>query len=330
MKKYAPVAVLFLLTPSIAELLSGSAPPSEFFNPGGFFVLCCLYGSGALIIRELTLLWGKGWPTMFVLGAAYGLIEEGLMVKSFFDPAWMDLGIFGSFGRFAGVNWVWSLELIVYHCVISIAIPITLANIIFPQRRAEPWLGWKGLLTFTGLLLMVVVLGYLFITPYRPPIVPYALAAAAVIGLVIISKNLPRTIQINREAVPKAPWWYFLMGFLMILGFYIIFWGLPPKAPVFIVIALGIFLVGFFAWVISRANTNGQYWDDKHRVALISGILGFFVFLSPIREFSTTSPDNPNGMLIVGIIASVSLVWLWRIVSRREKVPSVESSASLA
>ncbi|MCG2769572.1 MAG: hypothetical protein L6435_14495 [Anaerolineae bacterium] len=37
-----------------------------------------------MLIRELRVRWGKGWPTVFVLGAAYGVLEEGLMVKSFF------------------------------------------------------------------------------------------------------------------------------------------------------------------------------------------------------------------------------------------------------
>jgi hypothetical protein len=90
----------------IGELLSGSAPPVEFSGPFVLLVLSALYGSGAILVRELRLRWGKGWPTVFALGAAYGIVEEGLMVKSFFDPNWMDLGLLGSYGRWAGVNWV--------------------------------------------------------------------------------------------------------------------------------------------------------------------------------------------------------------------------------
>ena len=77
MKKYAPVILLFLLSPIIGELLSGSAPPVEFFNPFGLIFLPALYGSGAILAREITLGWGKRWPTILVLGLAYGVIEEG-------------------------------------------------------------------------------------------------------------------------------------------------------------------------------------------------------------------------------------------------------------
>jgi len=31
--RFPPALILFFLAPAIAELLSGSAPPAEFFNP---------------------------------------------------------------------------------------------------------------------------------------------------------------------------------------------------------------------------------------------------------------------------------------------------------
>lgn len=103
--KKAAITLLFL-SPITAELLSGSAPPVEFFNPFGLMTLVVLYGCGAIILRELKIRWRKGYGVLLVLGAAYGIIEEGLMVKSFFYPYWMDIGILGVYGRWLGVNWV--------------------------------------------------------------------------------------------------------------------------------------------------------------------------------------------------------------------------------
>ena len=96
---FSPALVLFFLSPMIGELLSGSAPPAEFFNPLGFIMLAVLYGGGVLLVRELVHRWHRGWPTLLVLGVAYGIAEEGLMCKSFFDPSWMDLGPLASYGR---------------------------------------------------------------------------------------------------------------------------------------------------------------------------------------------------------------------------------------
>jgi len=74
--KPPPVLILFLLAPTIGELLSGSAPPVEFFNPFGFVILVSLYGSGALIVRELKIRWKKGIGSILLLGAAYSILEE--------------------------------------------------------------------------------------------------------------------------------------------------------------------------------------------------------------------------------------------------------------
>ena len=66
------------------------------------------------------------------------------MVKSFFDPNWPDLGVLGSYGRMFGVNWVWSLELTIYHCLFSICIPIVLTELAFPKWRDRRWLKAPG------------------------------------------------------------------------------------------------------------------------------------------------------------------------------------------
>jgi len=57
MKKLWPPVVLFFLAPIIGELLSGSAPPAEFFSPVGLPVLTILYGGGAILIREIVIRW---------------------------------------------------------------------------------------------------------------------------------------------------------------------------------------------------------------------------------------------------------------------------------
>ena len=67
MGKLFPAIILFFLAPAIGELLSGSAPPVEFFNPIGFVILAALYGSGAILVRELTFRWRKGWLSLFLL-----------------------------------------------------------------------------------------------------------------------------------------------------------------------------------------------------------------------------------------------------------------------
>jgi hypothetical protein len=185
--------VVFFLAPMIGELLSGSAPPAEFFDPFGLFLMAALYGSGAILIRELRVRWGKGWwPVVLILGAAYGIVEEGLACKSFFDPGWPDLGQLGSYGRWLGVNWVWSLNLTIYYMVFSIVIPILLVELLFPTRRDERWVGRKGMVGFS-LLLVADVLFCFAAFPYRPPLLHVLLTIAVVVALYWIARDCQRS-----------------------------------------------------------------------------------------------------------------------------------------
>jgi hypothetical protein len=85
LKKISPAILLFCLAPAIGELLSSSAPPREFFRLPSLLILGFLYGGGAILAREFTIRWERGWRTLILLGVAYGIIEEGLVIKSFFD-----------------------------------------------------------------------------------------------------------------------------------------------------------------------------------------------------------------------------------------------------
>ncbi|HVV71774.1 MAG TPA: hypothetical protein VHI52_09795, partial [Verrucomicrobiae bacterium] len=75
---WKPVLTLLLLSPTIGELLSGSSPPLQFFNPIALALLVCLYGCGALLIRETVARRGLNSTGLLLLGAAYGIVEEGL------------------------------------------------------------------------------------------------------------------------------------------------------------------------------------------------------------------------------------------------------------
>src|SRR2546422_3802146 len=165
-----PLLALVLLSPVIAEMLSGCSPPLEWLNPITPLLLIWLYGAGILVMRETAVRWRTGWPSILLLGAAYGIIEEGLAVKSFFDPGWMDLGTLAWYGRWLDVNWVWAVWLTIYHAVVSIAIPIFLTEWIWPRIRSQPLTSRRGYITAIGLLAGATVFINLFLTPYRPSV----------------------------------------------------------------------------------------------------------------------------------------------------------------
>jgi len=308
-----PILTLFLLSPAIGELLSGSSPPAEFFHPFTLFLLAALYGSGAVLIRELRVRWGKGWPTVLTLGAAYGVVEEGLMVKSFFDPNWPDLGPLGTYGRWAGVNWVWSLQLTIYHAVFSVAIPILLVELLFPASRNDRWLSRRGMTGFALLLAADVLFGFLFLTPYRPPVIPYLLTIVTTVGLFLLARRLPGAEATTEAHLPAVsivrP---ALLGFGATLIFFLIHWVLPTlDTPVLLTMLAAVALAVVVVWTVHRMSRGGV-WTDAHRLALAGGALTFFVLLAPLQELDPMRPDNTAGMALVGLGMLVFLLWLWR------------------
>lgn len=317
MKKLLPVVVLFLLAPALGELLSSSAPPAEFFNPFGFIILVILYGGGAVLARELIIRWQKGWISLLLLGAAYGIIEEGLMVKSFFDPNWVDIGILGSYGRWVGVNWVWSLELTIYHAVISISIPVLLAELIFIGKRNESWVGQKGFIILFILFVADVAFGYFVLTTYRPGAVHYWLTVVVVVTLILLAWRLPQQPFAPKTTALRKPSRFWLVGFLGTIAFFLTFSVLPHTVLLpFITMLIGIGLVVLVIWLVMRMSGNGAVWAEMHRLALGAGPLSLFIILTPIHEFVANRTDNPTGMTLAGLATLVFLLWLWRRVKR--------------
>jgi len=158
----AATFALALLSPFLAEFLLGdqylSADRSVGTQVGMFLVLGLWYGAGAVLIREVARRAGRGWPTILLLGLVFGLIEEGLLTQSLFNPHCLGLDLL-SYGHLdaLGIGLPWTIFVLTLHVVWSIATPIALIEGIWPGR--DPWFGRVGL----GVVIALAVLGALAI-----------------------------------------------------------------------------------------------------------------------------------------------------------------------
>ncbi len=320
-ERIMPALTLFFLAPAIGELLSGSSPPLEFFNPFSLFLLCLLYGGGALLVREAVFRWKGGWLSMLLLGAAYGIAEEGLACKSFFDPSWMDIGVLGSYGRWAGINWIWALELTAFHAVFSISSSIILVTVMFPGKKDDPWLSRRGLCLAGAGFLFIIAFCYFFLTPYRPPMPQYIAAAMVAAGLVVLAWKLPHPFPWEKIAGTAggaklvSVRWFFLFGLAWTSMLFFCSWvlvSLSPWAPL-----TGLLMVSFFlitGMVLARKSGHGRNWNQRHQLGLVAGALGFFIFLGFLLE-----AGGVLGMSIVAIGFAIFLWWLMRRLTLAEK-----------
>ena len=306
-----PALCLAFLSPAIAEVLVGSTKitllfvaPLSFVLDFGFLLL--MYGGGALLIREARVRWKKGWASVLLLGAAYAIVEEGLAVHTFFQPGGDPVGLLGAFGRFGGVNLLWAAGLTAYHAVISIALPILLVDLMYPETRGTSFLSDRGVLG-VGMGYLAVVVVYAAVVPNFPPIALFAVSIAVIGGLLVAARLVPADALRPRDGAPSAPWWAFgIAGSLLMVDWLVAGLG-GPSIFGSAWLAGGVFiagLLGILAFVLRFAGTHdarlAQYW-------FAAGLLGFFFFWDLMLEIAAVP-----GILLASIASGAFLLWLLR------------------
>src|SRR5881396_3672802 len=318
-----PLLALILLSPVIAEMLSGSTPPLEWLNPIGVLFLIWLYGAGVLVVRETAVRWKTGWPSILLLGAAYGVIEEGLAVKSFFDPGWMDLGTLGWYGRWLDVNWVWAVWLTIYHAVVSIAIPIFLVEWLWPRTRGQPLTSRRGYVMSIALLAGATVFINILLTPYRPSAWHLLGAGAAVAFLVWAAKKYAGVLwaRLPSRKDPRSPRVYALAGFGFLMGSFLLYGGGPffGVIPAITILEGAAVLMGVML-LVRRTSDDPARWA-RQRFAFVAGATGFLIVLAAFLELA-----GWRGMGVVGAAFAFLMVRLYRRSSPATDVAAVARS----
>jgi len=213
-----PVLLFLCFTPGIPEYLSGSTPVAALvYAPGGFLLFLALnlglYGPGVLLVREAFVRWRPGWAGVLLLGAAYGLLEEGTALSTMFNPHASVVGTLGSYGRFAGVNWVWSVGVLGVHIVLSVGLPILLLGLALPETRGRPLLSNRQIPL--ALVVYALDIGVLvFATGYWRT-APWLLVSAVVLAgiLYAVTRRLPHgTLDPVNPGPRLASGWFFGLG----------------------------------------------------------------------------------------------------------------------
>ena len=308
---YRSVLVLAVAAPAIAELLSGSCPPLLFFIPWIFVLFVLFYGGSAILIRELTVRWKTGWIGVLSLGAAFGILHEGLATRAFFDPQWRSLGPMVDHGRWLGVNWIWTADAILYHAVFSTALPLLFVYQLFPASRTEPWLGRRGLWV-VGLLFASAAAVFLDSGKTRYPATSLALTACvvAILVLLVLARTIPAARPRRSRPTPTHPRRFAMLGASAGLALVLQIYVLPVAGSPWITAACFMAGVWTSGWLFLRWSRGGLTLQQE--CGLLTGAFGFFAVLGFFQEVNPARTDNPAGMSLVGAGTLVLLYFLWR------------------
>jgi len=313
-------AIIFLLIapPIFGEVLSGSTPVLSFVEPVTCVLLVLLYGCGALLIRELRVRWRLGWGVV-LLAIAYGIMEEGVIVQTFFNPGWEDLGALSAYGMFLGVQWPWTLMLIAFHATISILAPLAAVDLIWPDYKYEPLLKTPGLvLAIAGLSVMctVSIPEFRRMPTMMDSLPGWGIIIFAGVIVVILILAAKKTAQKSPPISPgrgARPGVVCAAAFaFQTLNVIIPFSFAENNIPAGVTIVLQVILLGLALGFAFRTLFDSNV-TDRTRWAALFGSLGFWMIISVSREIST--PGWPNeyagaGAVSVGIV--ILLVFLKR------------------
>jgi len=312
-----PVLALLLLAPAIPELLTGSTPITPLFTDPIQFAVSFLfdiglYGTGALLIREFAVRYRKGWASILLLGAAYGIAEEGLAVHTFFETSGQPVGALGVYGHAFGVNWLWALGLTVFHATYSIALPILLTQLVFPEVKQSRWFD-RGSVALLATVYLAVVGVFAFTTGHGPSRPALALFLGVVAVLVVLAWRVPGDL-LRLTPGPRriGPWGLWLAGTLE-WDAWITVLALSSSARVPAAVAAVVVVLanlGALALVLRRAGAEEL---DRTKLYFATGML-VPVFLWDIAvEFTVP------GILLVAAVFAYFLYWLFRELDRRSR-----------
>lgn len=251
----------------MGEFLLGASPLQNIL--AAIVLLLPIYGGGALLIREVTRRTGRGWPTIFLLAAAYGVIEAGLADQSLFNPSFFDAAP----EKVApipllGISAYDTLTCVVGHAIWSISVPIAIVEMLTPARNRTPWLGKTGL-AITGFLYLIgCAIVFSFIYAEEKFIAsPAQLMGAGAVTLVLIVvafslKKKTRLTVLSSGTLIK-PWMLGIGSFVAASLFFA-----KPESWAGVIMGVIILCV---AWLLVRHWSSHQGWRIQHQFALVAG-----------------------------------------------------------
>jgi hypothetical protein len=302
-----PVLCLLLLSPGIPEYISGSSPTSAIvLNPAMFaFQLVAnlgLYGPGVLLVREAMVRWHRGWASALLLGAAYGILEEGVALSTLFNPNASPVGKLGVYGHWLGVSWLWAAGIVPVHMIFSISVPIMLLGLAVPGTRGRSLLSRRGLRVASAVLGVDVVFLFLLVSRIEHfwmgwPVFAGSLAAMAL--LVLAARRVPEgAVHATSDLPSRGPRVMALIGVLFYTSVLLtegLGEGARLPAAVDLVLVVAVQAL-FLAGVLRAAGSRG---NERQLVALSLGLIVPIAAIGVISELPLALSLLPDAAFVL-------------------------------
>jgi hypothetical protein len=322
--RYAgPIWTLIFLAPMIAEVLSGSTRMSFIFVLAPEMMV---WGCGALLCRELVRRWRGGATSLLLLGLALSVAEEFVIQQTSLAPLPFP-GANAHYARAFGVSWLYFLFMLGYESVWVTLVPVAITELIFSDRRRQPWLRKGGAIAVCAVFVLGCYIAWfswtkgalprMHVSPYHPPLLTIGAGVAAILLLGCAAyalRGVGREDANGSRRVIGSSWiesllagivafvlggaWFKLIGMLFT----------PVECPAWIPLAAGC-AGGVFAYILFATWSSRRSWGDWQRYAAAFGATMACMSVDYINTAGWTRSDL-IGKAILNVLALLGLIWL--------------------
>jgi hypothetical protein len=226
------------------------------------------------------------------------------------------LGQLAFYGRWIGVNWIWSIALTIFHAVVSILIPIAITELLFPKKKDMLWLSKRELIIAIIIFLINALLGPFFGMKITSAGMLSSILCIA--GLVFLAYKWPVINEGKKSVRAVSQWKIVLVGSLLMVGLIAGMWILPSLSVPWIITF--VFLCGL-PWIGIRwfRRLGASQWAEKQQWAGVIGLLIPWLLVDVFSELDNANrPDDTSGMISAALLFFALLVILRIMIHRRK------------
>jgi hypothetical protein len=324
--RIAPALLVMVLAPCFTELLLGGTRLSAIIGfPPIIFMETIVWGGGALMLRALARKLGLGWGSLLLFGLIIAMAEEFVIQQTSFAPLVIKLkGV--EWARAGGINYVYALWALAYEAVWEVLMPTLVAEMVFPDRKAETWLSRTGL-AIVGLLFPIgsamAWYGWTHIAReqtfhlavYDPTPAEFVGALVLIAALFVWAIKFPP--RFAATAKPPSPIVLGLGGAVwstLWFGLVLLAFGIAPWLSAPAIFAAGLILMLLILLTLPRWAAHPG-WTGRHAYGLFFGTLTG-AMLATFTGFVGGAPEDIAFKVVTNAIALILMILLGRKVAR--------------
>lgn len=302
------VAIMMALTTLLPEMLSGNTPVNMMVNPAVFFFYLFAYGLPVLVIREFVVRNAIGFAGLFLLGLAYGIINEALFAKTVFLQTGIPVDVYDGYGFAFGIQWAWTAFILPWHAIASVILPISFSHQFVPEAAGKSWLGKRLALGLAALLLVLISVFYLYEDTSPLPRSPQMLILlwGSIGTLALVAVRLGPMRKLGTVAFSK--WRQIALGFSGIVPFLSLLVVANMRWPYIAYLAVVFGWIALYRFLI-------RHFADIDLPAFGWFGLGWYMHIG-VFSWLGIAVKNPMVIVADGVVFAI----LWWMMRRAERI----------